>query len=495
MTNVICKHGIKQIKLVECFAPIVLLFLQFVVMKMEKSRFLAIFSAEMKEMYRCVFQFETYKNVNRLLITMLLVLVSFVAYAQQDSVALKHTVAPGENLFRISLKYNVKLDILKQWNSLNSDAIRQGQELIVGYELKTPHPEKLSGTSNKTDYLRRLQGLVDQVENLYYLSLAEESGKRDNIDTLLLNRLFSRQYSENAEYRLINEMNSVMMQALKDDVGLSFNSSFTHNFQPGLFDGEDLFLRNRLYVGLDWQLFGEGFFSNKDEAKKLQVENEINSLLQSKLARNDNFIYSYNYFIYLFNKSQQKYLERRLSMIDSFLEIASKMYLVRATPWEQIVKLKSKKEGIQSTIKNLSNYNKGFDSAYSELNFDRLLDAESLPLLEVIPERIFSGVENDSINRNLMELQRKKVDLEYNKLQDLSLRTYVRYNLSDEDLSDIRSYGSVGAILSVPLFKNKRNEELKEKKLAVLSSQLGNQTTAVNNELMNHYYEYEYTLK
>ena len=433
-------------------------------------------------------------TMKRLALGILLVILCFNCFAQQDSVAVKHKVALGENLFRISLKYNVKLDKLKQWNSLTSDAIGEGQELIVGYEVANTKPQP-SKSSNTLDYLNRLQKLVDQVENLYYLSLAEESEKRDYADTALLNALFSRQYSENAEYQLMNEMNSVMMQALKDDIGLSFYSSFTHNFEPGIFEGEDLFFRTRANVGLDWQLFGSGFLGNKDEAKRLEVENQINSLLESKVARNENYIYSYNYFIYLFNKSQQKYLERRLSMINSFLEIASQMYLVRATPWEQIVKLKGRKEGLENMAKNLANYNKGFDSAYAELNFDRLLDAESLPVLEIIPEMVFSGVESDSLNQTLVALEKQKVDLEYKKTRDLSFRTYVRYNLYDEDLSDIRSYGSVGATFSVPLFKNRRNSELKEKRLAVLSSRLGNQATAINNELMNHYYEYEYTLK
>ena len=52
-------------------------------------------------------------TMKRLALGILLVILCFNCFAQQDSVAVKHKVALGESLFRISLKYNVKLDKLK----------------------------------------------------------------------------------------------------------------------------------------------------------------------------------------------------------------------------------------------------------------------------------------------------------------------------------------------------------------------------------------------
>ncbi|MCH7411584.1 LysM peptidoglycan-binding domain-containing protein [Belliella sp. DSM 111904] len=45
--------------------------------------------------------------------------------------SLSHTVAPGENLFRISQKYGVKVDDIKKWNRLSNDNIRVGQKLTI----------------------------------------------------------------------------------------------------------------------------------------------------------------------------------------------------------------------------------------------------------------------------------------------------------------------------------------------------------------------------
>jgi LysM repeat protein len=43
----------------------------------------------------------------------------------------QHTVAPGENLYRISLKYKIGMDALKKANGLTSDALSEGQILRI----------------------------------------------------------------------------------------------------------------------------------------------------------------------------------------------------------------------------------------------------------------------------------------------------------------------------------------------------------------------------
>ena len=423
-------------------------------------------------------------------------LVAFDSFSQNYPQPITHKVVLGENLFRISLQFNVELEKLREWNKLKSDAIAEGQTLIVGFQSEKPLNTSVESKPYVIlDYDTLLNGIVDQVEALYYESLALEGEKSQRNDTALINALFRRKYSENYLFELQNELNLAQMQAINDDIGLGFYSSFTHNFRPGVFDGEDLLFQNRANVGLDWQLLSGGLIGRKTEIEKLQIDNQINDLLKVKSIRNENYIYNYNYLIYAFNKAQLRYIERRLLIIDSYLEVASQMYLVRATPWEEIIKLKSKKETLNNIKANLQNYNKGFDSAYVDLDFDRLLNVEELPVLEIIPERVFSGPAFDSLNQSLVGLQQQKLNLEYRKTRDYSLRTYLRYNMFDAELANIRTFGSIGATFTAPLFRNKRNQELKEKELAVIESTLSQQLTAVNNELMNHYYEYEYTLK
>ncbi|GGF75057.1 type IV pilus biogenesis/stability protein PilW [Alteromonas lipolytica] len=50
--------------------------------------------------------------------------------AETESVQKFHIVQPQENLYRLSLKYNIKLDTLKEWNGLNTNgSIRSGMKL------------------------------------------------------------------------------------------------------------------------------------------------------------------------------------------------------------------------------------------------------------------------------------------------------------------------------------------------------------------------------
>jgi LysM repeat protein len=42
-----------------------------------------------------------------------------------------HLVAPKEGLYGIARKYNVTVQQLKEWNKLETDEVKIGQELIV----------------------------------------------------------------------------------------------------------------------------------------------------------------------------------------------------------------------------------------------------------------------------------------------------------------------------------------------------------------------------
>ena len=52
-------------------------------------------------------------------------------YAAASGSARTHTVVSGDNLTKISRRYGVSVDALMQANNLNSDLIRQGQNLTI----------------------------------------------------------------------------------------------------------------------------------------------------------------------------------------------------------------------------------------------------------------------------------------------------------------------------------------------------------------------------
>jgi len=53
--------------------------------------------------------------------------------ASKPGAARVHTVAPGENLYRIAMRYNLSMDELRRLNNLKPDqSIQVGQKLNVG---------------------------------------------------------------------------------------------------------------------------------------------------------------------------------------------------------------------------------------------------------------------------------------------------------------------------------------------------------------------------
>jgi len=51
----------------------------------------------------------------------------------RNGIPILHQVQPKEGLFRISENYHVSMSILKGWNNMNSDQVKIGDKLIVGF--------------------------------------------------------------------------------------------------------------------------------------------------------------------------------------------------------------------------------------------------------------------------------------------------------------------------------------------------------------------------
>jgi len=52
----------------------------------------------------------------------------------EEGIPIYHEVLPGETLFRLARTYGVKVDNIREWNSLPDDLIEVGQQLVVGYQ-------------------------------------------------------------------------------------------------------------------------------------------------------------------------------------------------------------------------------------------------------------------------------------------------------------------------------------------------------------------------
>lgn len=81
-----------------------------------------------------------------------------------------HTVKEGENLTIIADKYNVTVEDLKKWNDLKSDVIKVGQVLIVSDPKKTTKEKKPSG--NKITHIVKEGETLSSIADRYDVTVA-----------------------------------------------------------------------------------------------------------------------------------------------------------------------------------------------------------------------------------------------------------------------------------------------------------------------------------
>lgn len=79
-----------------------------------------------------------FRHLSLLLVAAGLTAFLFLPTATASAQAITHTVQPGENLFRIGLRYGVSWQAIMQANGLMSTTIYVGQQLVIPVEGATP---------------------------------------------------------------------------------------------------------------------------------------------------------------------------------------------------------------------------------------------------------------------------------------------------------------------------------------------------------------------
>jgi len=92
-----------------------------------------------------------------------------VKKSNTTSKSITHIVRQKETLYSLSRQYNVSIDQLKKWNSLNNNEISIGKELIVGFEGSTSDTEKIFSGKPNVDTDAKTH-IVTQSETLFSLS-------------------------------------------------------------------------------------------------------------------------------------------------------------------------------------------------------------------------------------------------------------------------------------------------------------------------------------
>ena len=145
------------------------------------------------------------------------------------------------------------------------------------------------------------------------------------------------------------------------------------NHDPSLADDETQGVNRgtRARIGVEWKILREGFFGNRDKAKLLEEEQELESL-KFQLDNNNGCLYfRYNMLIYLFNEEKTKLLEAREKQLEKQLELLYQVYFLKGILYEDVVKVKSEIEQIKVRIENNKEYNRWVESTLDMANLTK----------------------------------------------------------------------------------------------------------------------------
>jgi len=312
-------------------------------------------------------------------------------------------------------------------------------------------------------------------------------------DTVLVRMLFSTNYSVNNQNEAFITYYEKEKSKLIGDPGLKLTGSYIENFEPGVLDNEDLTYNRRFYVGIEWDLLSGGLLSNLKRAKILDKDLEIQQLESSLDNKESNYLYIYNYLTYLFKRQKIEKLNQRYNVLKEQLQIAHQLYFLRYIQWEDILDLQSKLSEVEVMMNNNDvYYNRRLKNSFPDMILDDSFLYNYLPILDLDANKMVD-IFNKSVTANQMtNLKLDKIDLEYNRFSDWSLKPYVRFNYMALDNTNDRTYTSAGVNLSVPLKLKSHQGESRAARQKIMENYQENERFGAGSELLNNYYEYQF---
>jgi len=370
--------------------------------------------------------------------------------------------------------------------------------IIVLMLFATADAQNIPDTNNSQTIFREgdtinLSQIVKDVAN--YLEEQLNRTDKQNIvnDTSVLRMLFDTKYGELNQNEAYAKLYQEQITALNNDWGLKIKGNYTENFEPGFFEDEDISFLRRLYVGLEWDLLSNGLISNSNKIEALKKDLRIKTLEQNKLQKQSNYIYLYNYIVYIFKRFKTEKLNERLDLIQDQLTLARKLYHLRYISWERILELERKYKQV-SIMRNNNTvyYNSELQKAFEDIFVNSNIIINHLPLFSINPDKMIEQFNNRQIDEELANLRVEKFEAERKGNTDIAIRPYLRWYYLMKDAYTSQNYGSAGISVSIPLrFKSTATGQAEAQKQIILNDQSLDQFNDAN-EILNYYYEFEF---
>ncbi len=283
------------------------------------------------------------------------------------------------------------------------------------------------------------------------------------------------------------------IQQLKRDIGLAATGNYQENFAPGFGADDDLIYNRRFQAGLDWNMLGDGYLSNRYKRQVIENQKTINGLKpQVKISASDYLAISHQ-IIYTFNEQKIALLDKRQAIINDKIDVANELYLMKQLPKLDLMQIIQQQVDVSSMYQIYRSYNEQLKLQ----NTQSLSSGKLLPVFDIDFEKI-NGRTNSKVADSILQLQLENIELQNKLITDINLKTQLRYNYYDlvSVNNPNRSFMSAGLNLSIPLpLSIHATKNVVEAEKQLLMYEQKNAAQQKDRDVLNSIYEYRYKLK
>jgi len=335
-----------------------------------------------------------------------------------------------------------------------------------------------------------------EVSDLFENQILDYTYRKLKPDTNLISLLYSLNFDSIPLYVLDSTYIRSEINRAKKDIGLNFGASYLYNFTPGFGLEEDLFYRQRLTFGFEMDILRSGLYGNNLKAKQLENQLRINSIQSDAILKNSSYEDVYNFIIFTYNREKLEKIDERINLLKRQIQVIEMLYTTKEKSWEDLIELKSKISRSENMYKKWQTYNnalrENIQLTDEEIN---LINPAKLPILEIIPQKLFVSDNLFSSQKDeLIDLEQKNIELRNKRMNDVTLRPFIRYNLITQDERANRNFSSAGVTFRMPIRFAGPTKSMKAEQ-EIRAYQIENEYSADNHELINYYYEYAFKLE
>jgi hypothetical protein len=303
----------------------------------------------------------------------------------------------------------------------------------------------------QTNGQQQIDTLQYQLNDFYKRIPQERLFVTMNNDELAVD-IFKQEFYEQKHFKdsLINNKMIINQQ----DIGLHFRSNAKYNLLKNSLPNSDDFLRSRVNIsaGLEWDVLKYGWRDRKVKAKQLQTELEIEQLTQEFKKDQQNYLHRYHYTHFIFNQFLLEELQFHGQLYNEQIALYMDMYYLNLLPYSDIIALKQRQKEIAVKINEIERATEvsTYSSDYEQGQF---------PFFDLNLKEIVQTFQGNHLADTIANKQKQHLQSAYELKNEMTFGVYTHLQLFKSATAEEWMVSPVvGVNLSVPLFKNKRQE-------------------------------------